>query len=718
MITILSEPVYLDPSRPVAERVGDLLARMTLAEKISQMVHEAPAIPRLGIPSYNWWNEGLHGVGRAGLATVFPQAIGLAATWNPDLIHRIATAISDEARAKYHQAVREGNHGIYFGLTYWSPNINIFRDPRWGRGQETYGEDPYLTSEIGKSFVQGLQGDDRQYLKLAASPKHFAVHSGPDNDRHHFNAMVSQRDLRQTYLPAFKACVQEAGAASVMGAYNRTNGEACCASKTLLEEILRQEWGFDGYVVSDCGAIDDIYRHHKVVPTAEQAAALAVRSGCDLNCGDTYLALFKAVSNGEISLKEIDQAVRRLFQTRFKLGMFDPDEIVPFAQISMDMVNSPDHQVLALEAARQSIVLLKNSGDYLPLRDDFHSIAVIGPNAADALVLRGNYYGEPADPVTILEGIIRRAGEGVQVRYAPGCTIRGTEHQGMDEAAALAAASDLVIAVLGLSQLVEGEEGQEEGNPPGLHSLGDRTNLDLPGKQQELLERLATSGKPLVVVLLNGSAVALNWAQASPQVKAILEGWYPGQAGGTAMAEVLFGDTNPAGRLPVTFYQSIDQLPPFGDYNMEGHTYRYFHDAPLYPFGYGLSYTHFDYSPVEVEWVAEKGQVNLAASIIVTNCGTRSGDEVVQAYIQHLEPGVPTPAYELRGFTRVHLDPGQSCRLSFDFGFDDLACYDDQGQAFLAPGRIRLWIGGHSPALYGSIAPLLPLQSLEIALKS
>jgi len=710
-------PDYLDPTKPAEERVHDLISRMTLAEKVSQMVHSAPAIERLGVPQYNWWNECLHGVGRAGRATVFPQAIGLAATWNPELVQRIAEAISDEGRAKHHQADREGRRDIFFGLTFWTPNVNIFRDPRWGRGQETYGEDPQLTARMGVSFVKGLQGYDPRYLKLVATPKHFAVHSGPEEERHSFNAAASQRDLYQTYLPAFKACVQEGAAASVMGAYNRTNGEPCCASPTLLQKILRQEWGFDGFVVSDCGAIDDIFERHKVAASMEEAAALAVRSGCELNCGSTYQALLKAVSAGLIDEKEIDLAVTRLFAARFRLGMFDPPELVPYTRLTMEFVDSPAHRDLALEAARQSIVLLKNAEDFLPLTGGkLTYIAVIGPNAADELVLRGNYFGEPAEPVTILEGIRQRAGKDVRVEYARGCGIRDVDRSGLDEAVALAARADLVIAVLGLSQLVEGEEGQQEGNPPGQHSLGDRTGLDLPGIQQDLLEHLVASGKPVVLVLLNGSAVAVNWAQRTPGVNAILEAWYPGQAGGTALAEALYGDYNPAGRLPVTFYQSVDQLPTFDDYAMEGHTYRYFRGQPLYPFGYGLSYTTFEYTAPRVALGSGGDSPEVTVEISLTNTGKMSGDEVVQLYVQHLDASVPVPACELRRFHRVRLDPGQTCSLRFDLGFEDLACFDDAGRPFLEPGRFRLYVGGHSPALYGCVAELSPLQSVEFSI--
>lgn len=713
-----SARTYLDPTLPFEERVDDLISRMTLPEKVSQMVHDAPAIERLHIPAYNWWNECLHGVARAGLATVFPQTVGLAATWNPKLVRQVADAISDEGRAKHHQAVRQGIRQIYTGLTFWTPNVNIFRDPRWGRGQETYGEDPFLAGRLAVEFVKGLQGDHPKYLKTVATPKHFAVHSGPDNDRHHFDAQVSLRDLRQTYLPAFMACIQEGQAESVMGAYNRTNGEPCCASPYLLQKILRQEWGFSGHVVSDCGAIDDIFRHHQVVSTAEEASALAVHNGCDLNCGDTYPALLKAYADGLIREDEIDQAVRRLFRARFRLGMFDPDTMVPFAGIPIDVVDSPAHRSLALEAARQSIVLLKNDADFLPLGGRFKSIAVIGPNADDAMVLRGNYYGEPSQAISILEGIKRRVGSNTQVSHAHGCGIRDLDRKEVDEAISLASRSDLIVAVMGLSQLVEGEEGQEEGNPSGMVSLGDRACLDLPGIQEQLLQQLAAAGKPLVLVLLNGSAVSVNWAQASPQVPAILEAWYPGQAGGSAVAEVLFGDYNPGGRLPVTFYQSVDQLPPFADYAMEGHAYRYFRQAALYPFGYGLSYAQFDYQDLRVELTKNHRRSGLRVSCKVSNTGARDGDEVVQLYVQDCEASVPVPACELKGFQRLHIKSGDTHDVQFELSQEQLACFNDDGSPFFEPGRFRLWMGGHSPALYGSVAELSPLLSVEIVINS
>jgi beta-glucosidase len=690
-------PAYLDPGLPVAARVADLVSRMTLAEKVSQMVHHAPAVERLGIPEYDWWNEALHGVARAGIATVFPQAIGLGAAWDDELVQRVAVAISDEARARHHEALRNGNRATYFGLTFWSPNINIFRDPRWGRGQETYGEDPFLTGRTGLAFVRGLQGNDPHYLKLVATPKHYAVHSGPENDRHHFDARVDERDLRQTYLPAFKVCVEEGHAFSVMGAYNRTNGEACCASPTLLEKILRGEWGFEGYVVSDCGAIDDIYQGHKLAKTTEEAAALAVNAGCDLNCGCTYEALEDAVAQGLITEAAIDQAVRRLFTARIKLGMFDPPEKVPYAQIPFTMNDSPAHRQLALETARASLVLLKNENSFLPLPKDLESIAVIGPNADNVDVLLGNYNGTPSQAVTILEGIRALASPATQVSYARGCAVLDEERDGFAEAVDLARRSKVAVLVIGLSQQVEGEEGQEEGNPPGIHSIGDRSSLDLPGVQGDLLKAVHATGTPLVVVLVNGSAVAVNDAQA--QASAILEAWYPGQAGGTAVAEALFGEVNPGGRLPVTFYKSVEQLPPFDEYRMANRTYRYFESEPLYPFGFGLSYTTFAYHNLAVEPGAVHTAQALQVTLEVENTGRRAGDEVVQLYLQDVTATVPTPRLQLVGFKRLKLAPGERKKAAFALTPDQMALVDIRGKWVVEPGEFHLWAGGCQPDL-------------------
>jgi beta-glucosidase len=843
-------PAYRDATLPIEARVDALVSSMTLEEKISQMVYDAPAVERLGVPAYNWWNECLHGVGRAGVATVFPQAIGLAATWNADLMHQVATAISDEARAKHHEALRHGVRDIYTGLTFWSPNVNIFRDPRWGRGQETYGEDPYLTARMGVVFVRGLQGDDPCYLKLVATPKHYAVHSGPEPDRHHFDARADERDLRETYLPAFEACVREGLAVSVMGAYNRTNGEPCCASPTLLDQILRQEWGFGGptgsecYVVSDCGAIRDIHAHHKVVRTAAEAAALAVNAGCDLNCGATYPALLEAVEKGLISEDTIDQAVKRLFTARFRLGMFDPPERVVYAQIPYQVNDSPEHQALALRAARESIVLLKNEGNLLPLPKDLESVAVIGPNADDLQVLLGNYNGTPSRAVTPLEGIRNKLSPSTRLYYAQGCEIaegvsplvvvppiclrpadadaggcrasaqtglsaayydnlefegepvftrvdprvdfawkgtrplgerttgrfavrwtgslvppvtgtyklgasglsgytltldgepvvqyRGVHHpiiqtkaveleagrfydlrldyvnRGSDpqvqllwsvpgtdhltRAVEAAQKAEAVVMVMGLSPALEGEEMPVQ---VAGFAGGDRTDVTLPRPQEELLRRIHALGKPIVLVLLSGSALAVNWA--AEHVPAIVQAWYPGQAGGDGIADVLFGDTNPGGRLPVTFYRSVGDLPPFEDYRMEGRTYRYFRGEPLFPFGYGLSYTTFAYSDLRLSAETIAPDETLTLSADVQNTGDRAGDEVVQLYVTDVAASVPVPIRGLQGFERVHLAPGEVKTVTFTLSPRQLSIIDDAGRRVVEPGEFQVAIGGRQP---------------------
>lgn len=690
------QPAYRDPDRPIEERVNDLVSRMTREEKVSQMVHAAPAIERLGVPAYNWWNECLHGVGRAGIATVFPQAIGLAATWDTELMHSAAVAISDEARAKHHAALAEdGTSEQYYGLTFWTPNINIFRDPRWGRGQETYGEDPYLTAKMGVAFVQGLQGKDPHYLKLVATPKHYAVHSGPEHERHHFDAIASERDMQETYLPAFEATVREAGAFSVMGAYNRTNGEPCCASPTLLQKTLRDRWGFEGYVVSDCGAIRDIFAHHRVVDSPEAAAALAVANGCDLNCGEVYKSLLIALEKGLLDEVTIDQAVTRLFTARFRLGMFDPPERVPYAQVPIEGNDSPEHRALALQTARESIVLLKNADGFLPLAKDLKKVAVVGPNADDPVVMLGNYNGFPSRSVTPLVGIRTRVHDGTEVVYAQGCGVRSSDTSGFAAAVAAAQGADVVIAVMGLSQLIEGEEGQQEGVEEGQRSTGDRDTLDLPGLQDELLQALHATGTPIVVVLQNGSAVSVNWAEEN--AAAIVELWYPGEEGGTALADVLFGDYSPAGRLPVTFYKAVDDLPPFRDYAMEGHTYRYFRGVPLYPFGHGLSYTTFAYTGLVLsEKTLEPGD-SLEVSVIVENTGDVASDEVAQLYLKDQLASVPVPIQQLVGFQRIHLAPGEMQRVTFTVTPRQMSLILDDGRRAIEPGEFVVFVGGGQP---------------------
>lgn len=799
--------IYQDPSAPTEKRIDDLVSRMSLDEKVSQLMNDSPAIEHLGIPAYNWWNECLHGVARAGRATVFPEAIGLAATWDQSLMFRVATAISDEARAKYHEALRRNEHNIYEGLTFWTPNINLFRDPRWGRGMETYGEDPYLTARMAVQFIKGLQGDDPKYLKTVSTAKHYAVHSGPESSRHTFDAVVTEADLWESYLPHFEAAIKEGGAYSVMCAYNSVDGKPACANPTLLDEILRKKWGFQGYVVSDCGAIDDIYRRHKFVPTAPEGVALAVKAGTDLSCGTEYTNLIPAVRSGLIAESEIDVSVKRLFRARFKLGMFDPPEMVKYAQIPYSVNDSAAHRELALETARKSIVLLKNDRNTLPLSKSLKTVAVIGPNADDIDVLLGNYNGIPTAPITPLEGIRRKLGKKTRVIYARGselaanvpnfeaipasalftangadrksgltgeyynsCDYDGKPHRqrartasnpsvkptftrvdpqidfewwenapragmnpddfgvswtgyivapstgtyqigafGMNawelsidgkqvvqynnihegayryapvelkagtlypirldyhefsndasiklvwappgtpstaDAVAAAKQSDAVILVLGLSPRLEGEEMKV---PVEGFSGGDRVSLDIPRTQEDLMKAVVATGKPTVLVLLNGSAVSINWA--AEHMPAIVEAWYPGQAGGAALADVLFGDYNPAGRLPVTFYKSAADLPPFDDYSMKNRTYRFFTGEPLFPFGFGLSYSKFTYSKPQ--------QAGDRISVEVKNSGPLAGEEVAELYVK--AGGVRS----LAGFQRVALRVNEQKSVQF-----------------------------------------------------
>jgi len=684
-------PIYKDIDKDFSERAKDLVSRMTLPEKIGQMLHDAPAIPRLDIPAYNWWNECLHGVGRAGTATVFPQAIGLAASWDTDLFHRAAQVISDEARAKHHEATRKGERGIYQGLTFWSPNVNLFRDPRWGRGQETYGEDPHLTGRLGVAFIKGLQGNDPKYLKVVATPKHFAVHSGPERDRHHFDAKVSEKDLWESYLPHFKECVQEAKAASVMGAYNRVNGEACCASPTLLEKILRQTWGFQGYVVSDCGAICDIYRNHQLVSTPEEAASLAVKNGCDLNCGDTFSALSVAVDQGLLTEEILDRSLARLFEARMRLGLFDPEDKVPFANIPFEINDCQAHRDLSREAARASMVLLKNQNQFLPLSDDLKRIAVIGPNADNLDVLLGNYNGTPSQPITGLQGIISRMESRSEILYAKGCDLTGNKEAGFTEAIAAARKADVVIAFLGLSPRIEGEEGDAAESDFG----GDRRHLGLPGMQSRLLFELQETGTPIVLVLFGGSAIVL--AQEESWVQAILMAWYPGQEGGNAIADILFGEYSPSGRLPLTFVRSEDQLPPFEDYSMRGRTYRFMTEKPFYPFGYGLSYAQFSYEPLVLnsEEILAGAPLNLTVSL--RNISHRTSDEVVQVYLSSLNRFTDCPLRRLVGFRRIRLLPGERIILGFTITPDQMSRIDERGLPILEAGEFEVSAGGSQP---------------------
>lgn len=847
-------PLYLDTQRSFEERAADLVSRMTLDEKIAQMQNDAPAIPRLKVPAYEWWNEALHGVARAGSATVFPQAIGLAATFDPELMHEIATAISDEARAKHQEADRHGQHARYQGLDFWSPNINIFRDPRWGRGQETYGEDPYLTSRMGVAFVTGMQGDDSRYLKAGATAKHYAVHSGPESERHHFDVHPSEQDLYETYLPAFQALVQEGRVSAVMGAYNRVNGESASASPRLLEQILRKDWGFKGYIVSDCDSVEDIYRQHRIVASAEAGAALALKSGLDLNCGKTYAALAGAVNQGLVTEAQIDVSVRRLMLARMQLGLFDPPAQVKWAQIPYSANQSPRNDQLALRAAESSIVLLKNQG-LLPLSRDIGTLAVVGPTADDVMSLLGNYYGTPAAPVTVLQGVRAAVGPKTRVLYSRGADLvegreepragaaieseylrpaadshehglKGEYFNGRDfagepsltridprvsfrwdrgsptddlvaqgqlsaakalgndnfcirwtgqllppksgkyeltvgaddgfrlyiggklvidnwqinsrmqsksvaldlqagkpydikleyfenirdaevrlawrlpgarpafeEAMAAAKQADVVVFVGGLTGDVEGEE--MEVDYPGFAG-GDRTDLKLPASQEKLLEAIQATGKPVVLVLTAGSALAVDWARE--HVPAILMAWYPGQRGGTAVADILFGNANPAGRLPVTFYTAAEKLPAFDDYNMKGRTYRYFEGQPLYPFGHGLSYTRFEYSHLEIDHSKITADQPVQVSLDVRNAGARAGDEVVQLYVREVAPKERRALKSLRAIQRVTLKAGETRHVRFSLlPSRDFTHYDAGNRRYaVAGGQYELQAGASS----------------------
>ena len=839
---------YKDTSLGFEERARDLVSRMTLEEKISQTGHTADAVPRLGIPEYNWWNEGLHGVARAGYATVFPQAIGMAATFDEPLLHQVATAISTEFRAKYYQTLgKDGSSAWYHGLTVWSPNINIFRDPRWGRGQETYGEDPYLTSRLGVAFVTGLQGDDPKYFKTIATSKHFAVHSGPESTRHSVNVEVSRHDLEDTYLPAFRATVIEGKAGSVMCAYNSVNGQPACANTPLLQEHLRKDWKFQGYVVSDCGAVADVFSGHHFSKSMEEGAAASFEAGTDLICGvppqervkTERDGLRNAAQQNLLPQADLDRALIRLFTARFQLAMFDPPAMAPYSGIALAENDSESHRQLALKSAREALVLLKNQDHFLPLKKTYSRIAVIGPDADSLDALEGNYNGTPSKPVTILAGIRKRfrtstityvqgsgligaatspipatalytdasrqqhglsaeyfantrlegkpalsrvdrtvnfswgfAGVSPQLKqsysarwtgvlippttgdYLVGFTgqdgyrawlddnlvaedwtahrpastqtkpmhlekdhaykvrieyfqtVRGAEARlvwgrpGQDEEDAITAVrkSDLVIMVLGLSARIEGEEMNVHADG---FAGGDRTSINLPAPQQQLLEHVYAIGKPTILILMNGSALAVNWAEE--KLPAILEAWYPGEEGGTAVAEALAGDFSPGGRLPVTFYKSTDQLPAFEDYSMAKRTYRFFDGEALYPFGYGLSYTAFNYSDLRVDnpSLPATGAVNV--SVEVSNSGAVAGDEVVQLYLTHA--GVAgAPLRALRGFRRVQLRPGQHQTVSFTLRGRDLSTVDEAGKHRVMAGPVQVWVGGGQPVVRSGLA--------------
>lgn len=687
----------------IKKQAAELVSQLTLEEKVMQMMHAAPEVKRLGIPSYNWWSEALHGVARAGVATMFPQAIALAATFDEELVWQVADVVATEARAKYRAFQEEGDHDIFKGLTLWSPNINIFRDPRWGRGHETFGEDPWLTARLGVAFIHGLQGPNRNSLKTAACAKHFAVHSGPENERHTFNAVCDTYDLWNTYLPAFEAAVKEGEVESVMGAYNRTLGEPCCGSKLLLQDILRNKWKFDGHVVSDCWAIKDFHQNHKVTKTPEESVALAVASGCDINCGNMFFHCLQAVEDGLLTEAQIDTALTRLFVTRMRLGLLGAPENPAFTSIPYEKIDCPEHRALSLKAAQRSLVLLKNDGA-LPLQADaLRTIGVIGPNADSRRALEGNYEGTASEHITPLMGIRTYAeAQGIRVLYAEGCHLFKTTSNALSipddriaEARSVAKRSDVTILCLGLDADVEGEESDEYSLAIG----GDKPTINLPGRQQDLLEQVvkAADGKPVILVLISGSSLAVGFAEE--HCNGIFQSFYPGAYGGQAIADALFGTISPEGKLPVTFYSSEQDLPDFHDYAMENRTYRYFAGKPLYPFGFGLGYSSFKLENMRADAESCKAQVR--------NCGTRQAGETVQVYLT--SPG-QKEKYNLCGAAKVFLQPGETCEVEIPLTKAAFSRYDAEGNLQLITGTHRLYAGFCQPdtrsaELYGQ-APL------------
>lgn len=681
-------PPYRDTERPLDERVEDLLSRMTREEKINLMQHKAKGSERLGIPDYNWWNECLHGVARAGRATVFPQAIGLAASFDEELVARIASAIGDEGRAKHHAAAKAGNRGQFFGLTYWTPNINIFRDPRWGRGQETYGEDPHLTGRIATAFIRGLQGDHPKYLKAAACAKHFAVHSGPEAERHSFDARCSPYDLWDTYLPAFKDAV-DAGVEAVMGAYNRTNGEPCCAHSFLINEVLRGRWKFDGHFVSDCWALRDFHQNHRVTANPLESAALAVRAGCDLNCGETYELLGEALDEGLLEESDLDPCVRRLLRAFFRLGVFDPQSEVPYAHTDEAVVCSPEHNRLALEAALKGITLLKNDNRILPLAE-VQNLLIVGTSCANVDVLMGNYYGTSDRMVTVVEGICKRLPPGTKCEYRPGMRPEVPNDNPIDYTLHESAKADAIIVSIGLSPWLEGEEGDALASS----ARGDLPDPRIPRHQVDYLRRLKEGGAKLIALWFGGSPLILG--DVPDIVDALLWVGYPGQAGGEAIAQIVFGHASPSGKLPFTVYKDINDLPPFSDYSMRGRTYRYFEKEPAFPFGFGLGYSETRFSNLTAPDEIAAGDP-LEISVTLSNLGERPCDEVAQVYLRPINPGIPAPNIALKAFRRVTLAPRESRRLDFTLAPDSMNLVTKNGDRILIPGDYELMVATHAP---------------------
>lgn len=691
-------PKFKDESLSFRERAKDLVAQMTVEECATQMIYEAKKIDRLGIKAYNWWNEALHGAARSGMSTVFPQAIGMAASFDPELVGKMAAVAATEGRAKYNTFQKYEDYSIYKGLTFWSPNVNIFRDPRWGRGQETYGEDPYLSGKLGAAFVKNLQGDDSKYMKAAACAKHFAVHSGPENLRHEFDAVVSKQDLEETYLPAFQELV-EAGVEGFMGAYNRTNGEPCCGSKTLMVDILRGRWRFDGYFTSDCWAIADFHLHHKVTKTPTESVALALKNGCDLNCGNTYAYMMAACQEGRITEQEIRTSCERLMETRMKLGMFD--ERTPFDDIDYNAIDTEESRALNEEAARKTMVLLKNNG-LLPLhKTTLKNVAVIGPNANSVVPLNGNYHGTANQYHTVLESIRSALPEGVRLNYSKGSHLYeykledpGFAGDCLAEVKAQTDLADVVILVVGMDETIEGEEiiGKE-----GF--TGDRSELLLPRCQQDLIATVVSRNTPVVLVNMSGSAVDFGEGN---RADAIIQAWYPGAMGGKAVSDLIFGEYSPSGRLPVTFYRNDNKLPDFLDYSMDNRTYKFFKEKPLYPFGFGLSYTTFDYSNMRADKETFVPGESVTVTVNVKNTGTMASDEVVECYLRDMEASVRVPVHKLCGMQRIFLKPGEEKEVSMTVDGMQFAVVNQEGERIFEPGRFTIYAGGGQPDAYSA----------------
>ena len=688
-----SEFDWFNESISFEERAELLVNAMTLEEKTAQFLNESPAIPRLGVPEYNWWNESLHGVARNGKATIFPQGIAMGATFNPDLIEEMTIAISDEGRAKFKIAQAMGNRGLYAGLTYWSPNVNIFRDPRWGRGQETYGEDPFLTSKIGVAYVKGLQGKNSKYFKATACAKHFAVHSGPEELRHHFNASPSKLDLYETYLPAFEALVTKGNVQGVMGAYNAVYGDPSCSSEFLMDELLKKQWGFNGYIVSDCGALGDIMKGHKKVATAEEAAALAMKAGVNLNCGWVYGNLQKALDKGLLTEEIINERLKQLFLIRFKLGFFDAVESNPFNNVSSEVINSVKHKNLARKIAQQSIVLLKNENQVLPLDKNIKTLYVTGPFAASSNILMANYYGMSANLVTVLEGVTEKVSLGTSLNYRQGVLPFNKNLNPLNWAPKVAGQVEATIVVVGISNEIEGEEVDAIAS----ENKGDRKDLKLPQSQIDYIKELCEHKKgPIILVIGTGSAVSLE--EIEPLVDAIVCMWYPGEQGGNAVADVLFGDVSPSGHLPITFPKNVEQLPAFEDYSMKGRTYKYMTKEPMYPFGFGLSYASITFGTLTSTSSSLKEGDNISVSVDVNNTSELNFEEVLQAYLVPIDVANYLPIYSLKGFKRVELKAGETKNINFTFNSEELKQINLKGQKVWMKGKYKIIISNALPS--------------------